>query len=150
MIRKTFTVKIAGIKNIAMLRASKGFCQKCGNYRFIANKKHGLCNLCNKERLSVKTDIKQLKRSSIRQGKRKSTGERELFLEIWGERPHYCEHCGSYLGDEPRVHFFAHEKGKGAYPEERLNKDNVHLWCLECHNAHDFKSKEDFLKRKLK
>lgn len=132
------------------LKISKGFCQKCGNYRFIANKKHGLCNSCNNERKGLKTPVNGFKSKFNLSRKRKPTGERELFFEIWNERPHYCEHCGSYLGDEPRVYFFAHEKGKGAHPEERLNKDNIHLWCLECHNAHDFKSREEFLKRKLK
>lgn len=69
--------------------------------------------------------------------KRKTTGEAKLFLEIWEERLHVCVDCGRSLGNEPRSFYFSHEKGKGAHPELRLDKDNIKLRCFECHRNHD-------------
>lgn len=71
--------------------------------------------------------------------RKKATGEREMFLEIWDERPHICTNpkCKKPLG-EPKVHYFAHIKPKGKYPELRLVKSNVRLLCMECHHELDF------------
>lgn len=80
--------------------------------------------------------------------KRKSTGEKKLFIEIWNERIHYCSNCKTYLGEEPLVHYFSHIKPKGLYPELRLDKNNIQLLCYECHYAHDFQSKEKYNERK--
>ena len=79
--------------------------------------------------------------------KRKTTGERELFLSIWLKRVHICENCGKYLGDEPLTFYFSHIKGKGAYPELRLVEDNIELLCLTCHRAWEL-DKEGYYKRK--
>lgn len=80
--------------------------------------------------------------------KRKSTGERELFLEIWNERLHYCINCKINLGNEPRVHYFSHIKPKGKYPELRLDKNNIQLLCFDCHYAHDFQTRNKYEERK--
>lgn len=45
--------------------------------------------------------------------KRKSTGEKELFFEIWNERIHYCINCNEYLGNEAKSFHFSHIKPKG-------------------------------------
>lgn len=78
---------------------------------------------------------------------RKKTGEREMFLEIWQERPHYCtnKNCNKWLGNEPRTFFFSHIKPKSVYPQLRLNKNNIQLLCFDCHQIFDFgdKSKID-------
>lgn len=152
-------VRIVNIKSNAMIN-QQGICEGCGKFCLIVNKKHSLCNSCNRKRLGREDKISQLKQAPLRRSTvvkkqgiknkpRKSTGEREMFEEIWAERPHYCENCGSYLGEEPKVFFFAHEKGKGAHPELRLVKANVKLWCYTCHHLHDFGSREEFLKRKI-
>lgn len=75
--------------------------------------------------------------------KRKVTGERELFLKIWEEREHICIHCNRHLGDEPNVFYFSHIKSKGAYPELRLDPDNIELLCIECHQTYEFGSKKE-------
>lgn len=80
--------------------------------------------------------------------RKKNTGERELFLEIWNERIHYCINCKSYLGNEPLVHFFSHIKPKGKYPELRLDKKNIQLLCYDCHYAFDFQTKQKYNERK--
>lgn len=74
--------------------------------------------------------------------KRKTTGEKKLFLEIWEERPHFCVKCGLFLGSEPKVFYFSHIKSKGAHPELRLDKKNIELLCYDCHYAWEFKSRK--------
>lgn len=64
---------------------------------------------------------------------RKKTGEAALFFEIWIDRPHYCQHCGHYLGEQPKAHFFHHIKSKGAHPALRLEPENIELVCMDCH-----------------
>ena len=87
--------------------------------------------------------IYQIKSKPIKQKLKKPTGEKELFLEIWNERPHYCTNpeCRTYLGEEPMTYFFSHIKSKGAYPELRLVKSNIELLCFDCHFREEFKTK---------
>lgn len=86
---------------------------------------------------------KQIKRTPIKKKFRKPTGERELFIEIWNERPHYCSNpkCRKWLGEEPLVNFFSHRKAKSTHPELRLEKTNIDLLCRECHHQEDFGTK---------
>ena len=76
-------------------------CKKCGEVKVIVNKTKCLCDDCNFKRLHdglsrfqykvlnfkflPRTEIK---RRSVTRKPRKSTGERDLFAEIWNERPH--------------------------------------------------------------
>jgi 5-methylcytosine-specific restriction endonuclease McrA len=64
--------------------------------------------------------------------KRKVTGEKALFEEVWNERPHTCEKCGEKLL-EFNVWYFHHIKSKGAHPELRLDKNNIMIICAKCH-----------------
>lgn len=80
--------------------------------------------------------------------KRKATGEKNLFIEIWNERNHICSNCKIHLGNEPKTFYFSHIKPKGKYPELRLDKNNIQLLCYDCHYAYDFKTKEKFIERK--
>ena len=64
-------------------------------------------------------------------------GQKELFLKIWGERPHYCVVCNNFLGHEPLAHYFAHLLPKGTYPKFKLNPENIELFCLNCHQDFD-------------
>lgn len=70
----------------------------------------------------------------------KPTGEGKMMLQIWSERPHYCsnKNCTKYLGEEPLAQFFAHIKGKGAHSEARLDKTNILILCLDCHQDFDW------------
>lgn len=65
--------------------------------------------------------------------KRKKTGEAAMFFEIWNERGHYCQRCGTPLPGPPRSYYFHHRKTKGAHPKMRLDKNNIELVCLDCH-----------------
>jgi DNA-directed RNA polymerase subunit RPC12/RpoP len=118
-----------------------------------------LCDECNFKRLhggKSKTQVyneRKVKRgvnisegnknrSKPKKNNKKPTGERELFLEIWNERVHYCTKCSKWLGEEPLAHFFSHIKSKGAHPELRLNKGNIELLCMACHEREEFGSKK--------
>lgn len=115
----------------------KGICKECKRNTYIVNKFYKLCRCCNDKRLNSNKPKKQLSKQTSKT--KKSTGEREMFLEIWSERPHICVECGKRLGENPRVHFFSHIKPKSTHPELRLDKTNVRLLCWECHYNEDFR-----------
>ena len=58
--------------------------------------------------------------------------ELDLFKEIWRERPHYSEVSGEPLDGFSPV-YFSHILTKGAYPEHRLNKENIVLKTYDEH-----------------
>ena len=106
-------------------------CKLC-NFPSI-NKKYDLCYIHNYERLhGCKSKNKPIKY------KRKKTGEKDLFLEIWNERPHTCTYCTKNLGTDPKPIYFSHIKSKGACPELRLDKNNIELVCEDCHYIYEF------------
>lgn len=113
-------------------------CKSCGCQTSHGNKFHKLCIKCNQSRLDSKPKSRVTKKPKIY--RKKPTGEREMFLEIWNERPHICTNpsCKKNLGDEPIVHYFSHIKPKGKYPELRLLKTNIRLLCISCHRIEDF------------
>lgn len=115
-------------------------CSKCYNVVWA----NGLCQYHDKVAHPEKYEIKSrgtsglksntiIKRTGIKSKPRKATGERQMFMEIWSERPHICINCLTHLGDEPIVHYFSHRKPKGMYPELRLVKANIDLLCTQCH-----------------
>ncbi|MFO0190324.1 MAG: hypothetical protein ACK54F_03645 [Planctomycetia bacterium] len=73
-----------------------------------------------------------VKKASTLTTKRKATGEKEVFREVWEERPHNCEICGVFI-KEARAINFSHALPKGKFPEYRLDKRNIFLKCEECH-----------------
>lgn len=76
----------------------------------------------------------------------KATGEKELFIEIWFEREHICDNCKKGMR-EPEISNFHHIKHKSKYPELRLAKDNIVIWCFDCHYIHHNGTKEQFNNR---
>lgn len=111
-----------------MFKPNYNTCIKCLKHTLIVVKK-GLCKLCNSANKKTKQYVY----------KRKPTGERNLFLDIWNERPHFCKHCNINLGNEPKTFFFSHIKPKSTHPELRLSKDNIQLLCYQCHYNFDFR-----------
>lgn len=79
---------------------------------------------------------------------RKSTGEKEVFMEIWNERPHICEHCNAPLQNPPLASYFSHNKPKSTHPELRLEKTNINLHCEDCHYVRDNGTEKEYNKRK--
>ena len=90
---------------------------------------------------------KYRKRNPIKNDKKKAQ-ERDLFVEIWNERPHYCENCKESLGVNQKCIILAIFKSKGAYPSLRLVKSNIELLCLQCHQLWDFGDRNEFKNRK--
>ena len=72
-----------------------------------------------------------LKRTAIKKNY-KPSGELKMFQEIWNERNHICESCGASLYEFGHE-LFHHIKGKGKYPELRLEKSNIKILCFDCH-----------------
>lgn len=73
----------------------------------------------------------------VKIGKRRNTGEKEVFEEIRNERPHICTICKKYI-TEAQARCFAHLLAKGMYPKYRLNKHNIAVVCWpDCHKAVD-------------
>lgn len=138
----------------------KGICSGCEKERYIQNKTKNLCSECiykrsheGKTQMEVqyeKSIIKLSQKESNLLSKKKFfkkvkvTGEREMFFEIWEERPHYCTNpdCRMFLGHEPKVQFFSHIKPKSVYPELRLEKTNIRLLCFDCHFGSDMQGKK--------
>lgn len=114
-----------------MIRVKK-ICVQCGIEKFIFSRKR--CLECTKKSYRP-----------IRYQKKK-TGEKELFLEIWAERPHVCVNCKSNLGKTPKTWFFSHIHPKSIYPALRLVKQNIQLLCFTCHRAYDQGTKEQYSK----
>lgn len=53
---------------------------------------------------------------------------KQLYKEIWQERPHVCVVCG-YSISRPVAHVFSHLYSKGAHPSLALVKANIQLMC---------------------
>lgn len=126
-----------------------GFCShpECQGKKetLIVNRSRMLCVKHNAERLNK---IKPEKKKPKAERKRSlPSGERDLFLIIWGERPHYCTNCCAYLGDEPRAQYFAHIIPKSRGEQYRLDKDNIRLLCFTCHRLYDQGTREQFVRR---
>jgi len=110
-------------------------CSECGVVTLNYNSHFKLCYKCNNIRLKAN------KKDSV------PTGERDMFLEIWDEREHYCDNCRMYLGSVPKAHYFAHIKPKSTHPKLRLDKNNIKLLCYDCHYALDMRGNKAFKER---
>jgi len=132
-------------------------CKCCGQVKPIQNKTKGFCSDCvykqnhnGKNQFEVARE-KQKQKVYLPKpivSKFKSSGERELFQQIWNERAHYCEHCGKFLGSEAKSFFFSHKISKGKENSLRLDSDNIQLLCFDCHFAYDFQGEKVFNSRK--
>lgn len=125
-----------------MFQPHYGICI-CHNEKRLIVVKKGYCQQGNYEQKQAKKKKKPIY-ISVKQ-KVKPTGEREIFLEIWNERPHVCENCLEYLGSEAKAHFFAHLLSKKQHPELRLDKDNIVLLCFDCHYQLDHGTIDKFI-----
>lgn len=99
-----------------------------------ACKNHAPRALLNKMRSTLKGSGLKKKINSTNHSPLDRATKTKFFMSIWSERPHYCEHCSKWLGHEPRTYMFDHLLEKSKYPELRLEKDNILLVCLACHD----------------
>ena len=75
---------------------------------------------------------------------------RQFFLSIWNKRPHRCENCDTYLGNEPLSYMFDHVLEKSKYPDLRYKEENICMLCLDCHSDKTNCKLSDFMKEKIK
>ena len=79
----------------------------------------------------------QVKKISSKRKKRLSGySEKDMFKDIWNERPHICVDCNRYL-QEAKAHNFSHIKSKWSRPDLRMDKDNIEILCFRCHFKKD-------------
>lgn len=143
----------------------KGICKGCGKTTIIQNKVKFFCKDCvykanhgGKTQAQIQQERKAEKalkptiptRCKKYTYKKRNTGERQVFLEVWDERPHLCENCGNELGNIPKNYMFSHIKAKSICSSLRLDKSNIRLLCWDCHYALDFRGKEYYEQRKGK
>ena len=122
------------------MKYEKGECSSCHRRLYIVNRTKHLCDVCNYKRLhggKSRAEV-MLEKQKISIKRKKTTGELELFKEIWQEREHVCVKCGKKLPEPLRSYYFSHKKSKGAFPELRLVKTNIELNCFDCHFRHEF------------
>lgn len=94
---------------------------------YITCKSRGQCMVCaSKYNKKTKTKIKT----------KKKTGELDVFIEIWNERPNFSQVSGKPIAVFS-VWCFAHILSKGAYPAYRLDKRNIYLVLPEEHVLYD-------------
>lgn len=105
-------------------------CISCREHKLVVVKKM-LCEVCNQKLKSGRRKTPQFK------AKRKRTGEGEVFMRVWNERPHYCTVCTKHLSEPIRTYYFMHIVPKGRLPEARLDEENIALGCFECHRTYD-------------
>jgi hypothetical protein len=72
-------------------------------------------------------------KEEIEENKAESLKMRELFMEIWRERPHYSQVSGKWLGKEPSSIFFDHLLVKELYPQFKFEKENILLVTADEH-----------------
>lgn len=58
--------------------------------------------------------------------------EKAFYEEIWSERPHVCESCGTYLYGDLMMINIEHLLEKNYYSEFRMVKENIALVCGDC------------------
>ena len=74
------------------------------------------------------------KQKALPKTNRQKSGEKEIFAEIWSERPHTCVICWKNI-PEPLSFVFAHVKSKWVHPELKFEKSNILLVCSLAHHT---------------
>lgn len=130
-----------------MIKRKKKPCKGEGCERVDYIVGHGLCVWCYNDRLKEKAREKK-KNDSIQQRQGQGAAqdgtektERQLFEEIWNERPHVSEIDGTPL--YPKGHKmwhwqFSHLLPKGIYNKARLDKENIVLMTWAQHQMWEF------------
>lgn len=91
----------------------------------------------NPQKLSKKFPMLKRRKKSpeeIAENKAHTEKRNAFFMEIWASRPHKCEVCGKFLGNEARTYHFDHVLEKSKFPEYEFDADNIMLICFEDHD----------------
>ena len=92
-------------------------CVSCNENHLIYDRNKWLCKDCYNKKKQEKLNRKTLET--------RKNDLNDVFEKIWSSRPHYCFHCGKYLGSEPKAIYFSHILSRGAHPALRCDEENV-------------------------
>lgn len=109
-------------------------CSVCNNSRPLWKSNPPTCKPCA---LSSRKPLSKKSRLNAKT-KQKIDADTRFYKEIWNERPHKCEECGVYLGEQWKRFMFSHILSKGAHPKLRHDKQNINVLCLEHHQQWEF------------
>ena len=144
-------------------------CSGCGKNYIIVNKKYGLCQVCNHNRLHPVSDTLARPESTIskkryyplKRTKIKSTAytkekrkellklDEAVYFIVFNQKECKCEECGKKLpttfkdkdGNINAIWQYSHILSKGAFCEHRHNPDNFNKLCFDCHQQWEFGDK---------
>jgi hypothetical protein len=115
-------------------------CKTCGKnadseYCFIHKSKKPLSSGkgLTTRKVSVKGNYKALE-SLVKEIDNTKVQMKQMFLNIWKQRPHRSEVSGEYLGSEAMSTYFHHILPKSKYPEACLDAENIILLTLSEHD----------------
>jgi hypothetical protein len=128
-------------EKIMGIQYRKGICTCHGEERYIVKRigDRRYCVQGNKKRLNDRKEPK------------KSSGQLDLFYEIWAERERVCFVSGQKLTESPTkdkgrwVSCFSHLLPKGTFPKFMLRKDNIVLLSPKMHEDWHTKGKSELL-----
>lgn len=101
--------------------------------------KGGFCQIhCEKSGKGLKKggNIKKYSKKGLERKKLKTENTQKLhswFLELWDRKPHYCQSCDKWLGNEPKSIFFDHLIEKSGRRDLEFEEDNMYFCCGNCH-----------------
>ena len=108
----------------------QGICSECGQDNLIVYTSGKLCYICNLKR---KADKRKPLNPISKKGRETMKKDTQFYEQIWNERPHRCEECGTSLGNVWQRIYFSHILTKGSQPTLRHNKENINLLCAKHH-----------------
>ncbi len=94
-----------------------------GKLRGQTGLKKSVYKLKKRQKTEEEKEIEQMARDA----------DRRFYKEIWDSRPHYCQECGKYLGEEVNKACIDHLAEKSRWPVYRYNEENIWLVCLDHH-----------------
>lgn len=106
------------MKKTPLKRGTKQLSRTFLRKKSLESQKHGLIENLEKEekKLQKEKDYK-------------------FYSSIWETRPHICQSCEQWLGNELLTVFFDHLLEKEIYTQLRYEEKNIFLCCLECHGC---------------
>ncbi len=141
-------------------------CSECGNTTVIVNKKHKLCNVCNRKRLGTETKqwkpkkTYQLKRTPIKKSSKRikvsgdSSAIKQAYSVMADTRERVCTGCGT-TKQLTHSHIIPRSRRK----DLEASLDNLTYHCMSCHikwesgtpklmkELNDFDSMMDYISR---
>ncbi len=86
-----------------------------------------------------------------KKGKQQIKKDEKTYEAVWDSKPHNCEECGKFLGDDFRNYegrinnksYYSHILTKARHPNFRNNIKNFNLLCPTCHQKWEFGNRVD-------